>query len=176
MLCTSKIREKVQFLSIILCPLSAEHSVTLPRVWWLCNEGFYYNTHCTVGGFAVGTLTLQILSFGTIKALVLMLHSPHFFPKYFAFFLKTLKYCNRRNVTRIIGKSSTGDEITAAIWYITDVCSTDFFFFFWVLLSKFWPDPNTVPSLWDLTTLQPRAGWLQASVFPWIHWSPRRIN
>lgn len=130
MLCTSKIREKVQFLSIILCPLSAEHSVTLPRVWWLCNEGFYYNTHCTVGGFAVGTLTLQILSFGTIKALVLMLHSPHFFPKYFAFFLKTLKYCNRRNVTRIIGKSSTGDEITAAIWYITDVCSTDFFFSF----------------------------------------------
>lgn len=35
---TSKIREKVQFLSITLCPLSFEHSVTLPTVWRLCNE------------------------------------------------------------------------------------------------------------------------------------------
>lgn len=77
----------------------------------------------------MGTLTLQILSSGTIKAVVLMLHPPHFFPKYFAFFFKTLKYCSRRNVTRIIGKSSTGDEITAAIWCITDVCSTNIFFF-----------------------------------------------
>lgn len=95
---------------------------------------------------AVGTLTLQILSFGTIKALVLMLHSPHFFPKYFAFFfLKTHKYCSRRSVTRIIGKSSTGDEITAAIWCITDVCSMNFFFSFEFSYPS--PDPNTMPSL-----------------------------
>lgn len=77
----------------------------------------------------MGTLTLQILSFGTIKALVLMLHSLIFSQNILLFFLKTQKYYSRRNVTRIIGKSSTGDEMTAAIWCITDVCSTNFFFF-----------------------------------------------
>lgn len=77
----------------------------------------------------MGNLTLQILSLGKIKALVLMLQSPHFSQNILLFLLKTCKYCSRRNVTRIIGKSSTEDEITTAIWCTTDVCSTKFFFF-----------------------------------------------
>lgn len=84
-----------------------------------------------------------------------------FFPKIFCFFfLETQKYCSRRNVTRIIGKSSTGDEITAAIWCITDVCSTNFFFFFWV----FYPSlgqPQTLCLAYEIWQLySPRLdGW-----------------